>query len=102
MARKSGIEFSELIGLERDTQIKPKRESVVKLAKFFDVDENAILNMAGLDEPQFDPTWEDDPVQFPELVASTNELGEFERIAFIALEQFLASQAKQECPDSAT
>ena len=95
LAQKSGVEYNELIALERNTQFKLERHSVVKLAKFFDVDENALVNMARLDEPQFDPTWEDDPIQFPDQVATTVELGEFERIAVLALEEFLARQAKK-------
>ncbi len=99
LAQKSGVEYSELISLERDTQYKLKRDSVVKLAKFFGVDENALVNMARLDEPQFDPTWEDDPIQFPDHVATTVELGEFERIAVLALEEILAQMASIDCAD---
>lgn len=91
-AQKAGIDEDELMALEQDTQFKLKRASIIKLAKYFGVDENALVKMARLDEPHTDPTWEKEPAQFPERVASTEELGEFERIAVMALEDFLMRQ----------
>lgn len=96
LAQKADIEYDELMALEQDTQYKLKRASVIKLAKFFRVDENALVKMARLDEPHTDPTWDKVPAQFPERVDSTEELGEFERIAVMALEDFLMRQAQKE------
>ncbi len=101
LAQQAEIEFKELMSLERDTQFKLGRESVVKLAKFFCVDENALIKLARLDKPHFDPTWEEGPIQFPEKVASTGELSEIERVVINALEDFLERHIDRDSLDYA-
>ncbi len=95
LAYRSKIDFNELISLERDTQFKLNRESVIKLAKFFDVNEEALIDMARLDEPYFDPNWEDEVKQFPHNVGSTEELNEFEQVVADWLEKVLERQASE-------
>lgn len=92
LAHHAGVEFDELIALERDTQFKLSSASVLKLAKYFGVDKNALLSMARLDKPHFDSTWEEAPRQFPDRVGTTEELSKFELTIVDALEIFLTGQ----------
>lgn len=76
------------MALERDTQYKLKLESVVKLAKYFGVDENELIKTARLDKPA---------VKCPDQVASTDELGDLALMVVIAFEKFRAMQAQMTC-----
>lgn len=83
------------MALERDTQYKLKLESVVKLAKYFGVDEYAMIKMARLDKLHHDPTWEKPAVQCPDQVASTDELGDLALMVVMAFEEFLVRRAQK-------
>ena len=95
LSQQAGIDFDELMALERDTQYKLKSESVIKLAKYFGVDENGLIKMAKLDKPHRDPTWEEPAAQFPDMVDSTEELGDIALMVVMGLEKFLAEQARK-------
>ncbi len=95
LAGKAKVDYSELMSLEEDTQFKMKKDTVINLAKFFDVDPDALINMARLDELHFDPTWEDKVVHFPHNVGTIEELNPFERAAVDGLESFLLRQARE-------
>ncbi len=83
------------MSLESDTQFKQKRQTVINLAKFFEVDPAPLIEMARLDQPYFDPTWEDKVIQFPHDVGSVEELNTFERAVFDGLKGFLERQARE-------
>ena len=100
LARKADVDYSELMSLERDTQFKLKPETVINLAKFLLVDPDALIKMARLDEPHFDPTWEDEVIQFPQNVGSTKELGFIEGAVVDGLKGFLLKQAREKLTDS--
>lgn len=94
-SQQTDIDFEELMALERDTQYKLKPESVIKLAKYLGVDENALIKMARLDKPRRDPTWEKPAVQCPDNVASTAELNDLALLVVNVLEGVLAREAER-------
>ena len=100
LAREADVDYSELMSLERDTQFKLKPETVINLARVFSVDSDALIKMARLDEPHFDPTWEDEVVQFPKNVGSTKKLNPLEIATADGLESFLLRQAREKLTDS--
>ena len=100
LASKADVDYSELMSLERDTQFKLKPETVINLAKFLLVDPDALIKMARLEEPHFDPTWEDEVIQFPQNVGSMKELGLIEGAVVDGLKGFLLKQAKEKLTDS--
>ena len=100
LARAADVDYSELMSLEQDTQFKQKPETVINLARFFRVDPDALIKMARLDEPHFDPTWEDEVVQFPQNVGSTKELGLIEGAVVDGLKGFLLRQAREKHTDT--
>lgn len=95
LSQQADIDFEELMALERDTQYKLKRESVIKLAKYLGVDENALIKMARLDKPHRDPTWEKPAVQCLDNVASTAELSDLALLVVNVLEGVLAREAER-------
>lgn len=101
LAQQSGVDFEEIMGLERNTQFKLKSESVVKLAKFFGVNKNALIKMARLNEPQIDPVSEADIDKFPYKVGSTEELGDVQLMVTEALEEFLSTKPQRASLDCA-
>ena len=101
LAFRAKVDFNELIALENDTQFKLKIDSVLGLATFFDVDKDALIKMARLDEPYFDPKWDEKPVQFPHNVGSLKELNPLEKATLEWLTSFLAKQAREKQMDIA-
>ena len=101
LAQQSGVDFEELMALERNTQFKLKGESVVKLANFFRVNKDAPIKMARLNESQIDPVSEADIEKFPYKVSSTDELGDTELMVTEALEEFLSKHPRRASLDCA-
>ncbi len=101
LALKANVDYNELMSLEGDTQFKLKRQTVINLAKFFEVDPDSLIEMARLDQPYFDPTWEDKVIQFPHNVGSVEELNTFERAVVDGLKGFLERQAREHREDIA-
>lgn len=101
LAQHLGVDFGEIMALERNTQFKLKSESVVKLAKFFRVNKNALIKMARLNEPQIDPVSDAEIEKFPYKVGSTEELGDIELMVAEALEEFLSMPPRKASLDCA-
>lgn len=95
LSKQTNIGFEELMALERDTQYKLKLESVIRLAKYFNVDEYGLIKMARLDKPRRDPSWEKPAVQFPDEVGSIEPLDELALMVLMAIEDFLAKHAQK-------
>ena len=95
LAQQSGVDFEEIMALERNTQYKLKSESVIKLAKFFGVNQNALIKMARLNKPQIDPVSEANIEKFPYKVGSTEELGDVQLMITEALEEFLSTEPRR-------
>lgn len=95
LSEQTNIGFEELMALERDTQYKLKLESVIRLAKYFGVDEYGLIKMARLDKPRRDPSWEKSAVQFPDEVCSIEPLDELALMVLMAIEDFLAKHAQK-------
>ena len=89
------------MALERNTQYKLKSESVIKLAKFFGVNKDALIKMARLNEPQIDPVSEANIEKFPYKVGSTEELGDVQLMVTEALEEFLSTEPRRPSLDCA-
>lgn len=101
LAFRAKVDFNELIALENDTQFKLRIDSVFGIAEFFDVDKDALIKMSRLNEPYFDPMWDEKPVQFPHNVGSLRELNPFEKASLEWLTSFLAKQAREKRTDIA-
>ncbi len=95
LAHKADVDYGDLMSLESDTQFKLKRESVINLAIFFEVDPEVLLEMARLEKPYFDPTWDEKPPEFPRNVGSTIELNPIELGVVNGLESFLARKSRE-------
>ena len=95
LATQANVEIDEIMSLEKDTHFKVKRETVVKLAKYFGVDHDCLIEMARLDEPHFDPTWEKEAKQHPDKVASTEKLDNYEDVILEVLETHLEREANR-------
>ncbi len=95
LAHKADVDYGDLMSLESDTQFKLNSESVINLAMFFEVDPEVLLEMARLDKPYFDPTWDEKPAQFPRNVGSTMELNPIELGVVNGLESFLARKSRE-------
>lgn len=101
LASMANVDFDEIMALENDTQFKLKRDTVFGLADFFDVDKDALIDMARLDEPYFDKTWDEEPAQFPHNVGSIKELNPFEKATVDWLRSFMAKQVREKKMDPA-
>ena len=91
LAEDADIDIGELVGIEDDVHYEPEARTVSKLARFFNLPQSNLLQVAGLTAPR-DPGLIEEAVRFAARSETVTELTPAERAA---LEAFVSVLSKK-------